>query len=193
MNYVRSKVQLFGTVSHSGNQQIASGAFRFSLANVELSGRRWITLADVALHHSEHSPLANRHNAPWVRGRLQTIFAFQQSPDNLECESRVDDDVFLDRMMLNVSFVAETTKLHTAIQIPFICSEGFAGANIWHGELPDRNTDHNLELISSMVLSFAGLLLASDNVDDYQDCAVTFGRQHSFGVRNGIPYDTFFG
>ncbi len=184
-------VQLFGKIARVFAPQIESGSFHFSLATIELHGRNWIPLSAIAKHHQEHSPLAEKHNAPWVRGRLQTVFNFNHKADNLECESRIDDRVFADRIMLNASFVAEKTELDTTIQMPFICTEQFAEAAICLGSLPERNTNRNQQMISSVVHSFVDLLLATDHLNDYDDHAVTFGERYQFGVRDGVPYNGF--
>ncbi|MGV3486522.1 MAG: hypothetical protein ACO1RT_19045 [Planctomycetaceae bacterium] len=130
-------------------------------------------------------------NAAWFRGRLQTLFGLQQIPDSLHGESWFDGKTYADRLMLNMSFVAETNQLQTLIQIPFVCTEQFGDAAIYYGGLPERNTDRNLQLISLMNTAFVNLLFASRDVSDYHDYAITIGHRFEFGVRNGIPYNTF--
>jgi hypothetical protein len=58
-------------------------------------------------------------------------------------------------------------------------------------DCPERNTDRNEQRITSMIHSFVVLLLASDEVNDYDDHAITFGQTYRFGVRDGVPYNTF--
>jgi hypothetical protein len=80
-------VHLFGRVNGASESQVESGAFRFALASVELNGKSWITLADILAASSNNPVFTDSPNAPWFRGCLQTLFAFQQSPNNLDCES----------------------------------------------------------------------------------------------------------
>ncbi|QDU93086.1 hypothetical protein [Lignipirellula cremea] len=183
-------MHLFGIVRHVENPRIESGTFRFAPASIELHGQTWITLTDLPKSRPGHALLSASPNAPYFRGRLQKLFDFQQSPDNLECESWFDGKTCADRMMLNTTFVAETIQSGTLIQIPFVCTEQFGDGAICHGGLPERNTDRRLQLTSLMTTAFVDLLLASDHVDDYHDFAVTFGLRFEFGIRNGIPYNT---
>jgi hypothetical protein len=183
--------QLFGIVRHVGNPRIESGAFRFAPASVEFRGRTLITLNEFAKLRPNNGRLMESPTAPWLRGRLQTLFDFQQSPENLDSESWLDGETYADRMMLNTSFVAETFQAGTLIQIPFSCTEQFGDVVIYHGSLPERNTDRNLQLTTQMTNAFVDLLFDSDFVHDYCDYAVMFGFRFEFGVRNGIPYNTF--
>ncbi len=184
-------VQLFGIVRHVENPRIESGTFRFAPASIELHGRTWITLADLVKSRPNHALLSASPNASYFRGRLQKLFDFQQLPDNLEGESWFDGKTYADRMMLNTNFVAETIQSGTLIQIPFVCTEQFGDGAICHGVLPERNTDRHLQLTSLMTTAFVDLLLASDHVDDYHGYAITFGLRFEFGIRKGIPYNTF--
>jgi hypothetical protein len=184
-------VQLFGIVRRVGSSRVESGAFRFAPASIELRGRTCISLRDLAKASSNNPMLSEWPNVPWFRGRLQTLFDFQQSPDNLDGESWCDGETYADRLMLNTDFVAETIQSGALIQIPFVCTEQFGNGAICCGGLPERNTNRNLELISMMTNAFADLLFACDNIDDYHDYAVTLGQRFAFGVRNGIPYNTF--
>ena len=189
--HIIDTVQLFGTVNHVRTPQLDSGAFRFARGSIHLRGRVWISVADIAKSHPNNTRLTESQNAPWYRGRLQTLFEFQQSQNNLDCESWVDSQTYRDRMMLNTTFVAETIESKTPIQIPFICTEQFGEAALCHGVFSERNTERNQRIISSMSHAFVDLLLAADRVDDYDDHAITVGREFKFGVRNGNPYNTF--
>jgi hypothetical protein len=185
---------MFGRIDRLSATHIQSGQYRFCLADIALDGRSSTSpLADVALRLNEHSPLAERHNAPWVRGRVQRVFGFTDQPNDLGIESRVDDSMFTDRLMLNVSFAAQTLDRGTTIYIPFICTEEFSESCLIHGTLPERNSDKYHGLVSSMTHSFVSLLMADSSLDDYDDYGVVFGSRFSFGVRNGIPYNYFPG
>lgn len=184
-------VQLFGIVRHVGTPRIQSGKFCFAPALIELHGRTWITLTELTRARASNVILSESPNAPWFRGRLQTLFNFQQSVDNLDGESWFDGKTYADRVMLNTSFVAETIQSGTLIQIPFVCTEQFGDSAIYYGGLPERNTDQNLQLTTLMSNAFVDLLFACDKLNDYHDYAVTFGHRFEFGVRNGVPFNTF--
>ena len=185
---------IFGTIDQLTKTSIESGLFRFCLAEISLNGRAWTSpLSDVALRHNEHSPLTERDNAHWVRGRLHRLFGVTEQSNNLEIESRVDDETFADRLMLKVSFAAETHEHETNLYIPFICTETFSEACLIHGAIPERNADRYQRLLASMTHAFVSLLLRDNLLSDYDDYSVIFGTGFSFGVRNAVPYNNFPG
>ena len=185
---------MFGTIDRLAQTNVASGRFRFCLADIKLDGRTWTSpLADVALRHNEHSMLSERHNAHWVRGRLHQLFGFTAQSNDLDTESRVDDKSFADRLMLNTALAAQIREHDTTLHIPFICTESFSEACLVHGALPERNADRLQRLISSMTHAFVSLLISEDSIADYDDYGVVFGSRFTFGVRNGTPYNNFPG
>ena len=86
--------------------------------------------------------------------------------------------------------MAETTTADVLVQIPFLCTDQYGEAVICHGAIPDRNTDRNRRLISSMVRAFVELLLHAKNINDYDDHAIIVGQRFRFGIRDGKPYNT---
>ena len=148
-------------------------------------------MTDIAKSPTDNPSLLDSPNAVWYRGRLQTLFWFQQLFEKLDGESWFDGKTYADRIMLNTTFVAETNVSETLIQIPFVCTEQMGDAALYYGGLPERNTDRVLRLISRMTNAFVDLLFASNKVDDYHDYAITFGHRFEFGVRNGSPYNNF--
>ena len=185
---------IFGTIDRLTQTRIESGPFRFCLADIALNGRAWTSpLSDIALRHNEHSPLTERFNAHWVRGRLHQLFGVTEQSANLEIESKVDEKTFPDRLMLNVSFAAETQEHETKLYIPFVCTESISEACLIHGSIPERNADRYQRLLASMTLAFVSLLLRDNSLSDYDDYGVMFGKRFTFGVRNGVPYNNFPG
>lgn len=187
-------VTLFGSIKRLASPEVESGRFRFSPASIELQGGTCTSpLATVAMRQAEHSPLSDRHNAHWVRGRLQHLFGSAGIQGDLETTSQVDDRSFNDRLMLNASFAAQTIEHETLICFPFVCTEGFTETCLIHGTVPDRNADKYHSLLNSMTQAFVDILLADNKLSDYEDYGVIFGSRFRFGIRNGVPFSEFPG
>lgn len=185
---------LFGNIKRLLLPEVESGRFRFSPAAIELQGRTWSSpLATIAMRQAEHSPLADRQNAHWVRGRLQHLFGVAGTQGDLETTSQVDDRSFNDRLMLNASFAAQTVEHGTLICFPFICTESFAETVLIHGAVLERNADKYHSMLGSMTQAFVDLLLADSSLSNYEDYGVIFGSRFSFGIRNGVPFSEFPG